>query len=132
MILNGLFIDDKEDTIGESDIFRNKIETMLGKVGVYIDGFYFCRDYSDGIRISSENRSINYVDYNCSEQGLILRACKDFNARIEDSWIIGDYKTIECIKDIGCNLALIGKEKCLKANIFEKSYLDAIMSIFCQ
>ncbi len=69
---------------------NNKLETLLGKEGAYIDGLYFCPHHPDK-GFAGERPAYKTV---CScrkpEPGLLLKAAKDFNIDLSESYMIGD------------------------------------------
>ena len=100
-----------EVTTEELDRIHNKMETLLGKSGAYLDGVYYCPHHPDkGFEGEISNLKI---DCECRKPkpGLILQAAKDFNIDLNNSWMIGDSKNdILCGKNAGCKTALIGDE----------------------
>ncbi len=89
---------------------HNKMETLLGKEGAYLDGIYFCphhphRGYEGEIPALK-------IDCPCRKPkpGMLLRAAEDFNIDLERSWMVGDReKDILAGKAAGCRTALIGE-----------------------
>ena len=79
-----------EVSFSELDEIHNKMETLLGKNGAYIDGLYYCPHHPnkgyDGeiieLKIECECRK--------PKPGMLLKAAKDFNIDLSKSWIIGD------------------------------------------
>ena len=100
-----------EVTIEELNNIHNKMETLLGKDGAYVDAIYYCphhphKGYEGEItelKIECECRKPKPV--------LILKAAKDFNIDIASSWMIGDSENdILAGKNAGCKTALISSE----------------------
>lgn len=117
-----------EVSVGELDEIHNKMQTLLGKDGAYIDGLYYCPHHPDkgfaGERIEYK------INCECRKPkpGLILQAAKDFNIDLSQSWMIGDGKNDAlCGKNAGCKTALIGNE--ISADINDDSLLDIINHI---
>ena len=100
-----------EVTTEELDRIHNKMETLLGKSGAYLDGVYYCPHHPHkGFEGEISNLKI---DCECRKPkpGLILQAAKDFNIDLNNSWMIGDSKNdILCGKNAGCKTAFIGNE----------------------
>lgn len=93
-------------------MIHNKMETLLGNDGAYLDGVYFCPHHPDK-GFDGEIRELK-IDCNCRKPkaGLLLQAAKDLNIDLEQSWMIGDSKNdILAGKNAGCNTALIGNEE---------------------
>ena len=98
-----------EVSLEELQIIHNKMETMLGKEGAYLDGIYYCPHHpSKGFEGEVQELKI---DCQCRKPkpGMLLQAAKDFNIDLSDSWMIGDERRdIEAGKNAGCKTALIG------------------------
>lgn len=98
-----------EVTYTELQEIHNKMETILGKDGAYLDGIYFCPHHPDkGFKGEVKELKINC---NCRKPnpGLLLQAASDFNINLEQSWMIGDGKNdIQAGKNAGCKTVLIG------------------------
>ena len=114
-----------EVTLEELDEIHNKMQTLLGKEGAYVDGLYYCPHHPDkgfaGERIEYK------IDCECRKPkpGLILQAAKDFNIDLSQSWMIGDGKNdVLCGKNAGCKTALIGND--IEADINSDSLLNII------
>lgn len=114
-----------EVTLEELDEIHNKMQTLLGKDGAYVDGLYYCPHHPDkgfaGERIEFK------IDCECRKPkpGLILQAAKDFNIDLKQSWMIGDGKNdVLCGKNAGCKTALIGND--VEADINSDSLLNII------
>ncbi len=69
---------------------HNKLETLLGRSGAYLDRIYFCPHHPD--KGFPGERSELKVDCNCRKPntGMIDLASKDFNMARNRSWLIGD------------------------------------------
>lgn len=90
---------------------HNKMETLLGKDGAYLDGIYFCPHHPD----SGYEGEIKELKFECEcrkpKPGMLLKAAQDLNIDLEQSWMIGDgMNDIQAGKNAGCKTALIGSE----------------------
>ena len=90
---------------------HNKMETLLGNDGAYLDGIYFCPHHPD----SGYEGEIKELKFECEcrkpKPGMLLKAAQDLNIDLEQSWMIGDGKNdIQAGKNAGCRTALIGNE----------------------
>ena len=97
-----------EVTIDELDTIHNKMETLLGLEGAYIDALYYCPHHPDK-GFEGEIPELK-IDCECRKPkpGMLLQAAKDYNICLEDSWMIGDGKNdIECGINAGCHTAYI-------------------------
>lgn len=72
---------------------HNKLETILGREGAYLNDIYFCPHHPDKGYIE-ENPDLK-VDCDCRKPktGMISEAVKEYNVDIESSWFIGDTTT---------------------------------------
>lgn len=90
---------------------HNKMETLLGKEGAYLDSIYFCPHHPDK-GFEGEISELK-IDCDCRKPkpGLFFRAAKDFNIDLSESWMVGDGKNdVLAGKNAGCKTALIGLE----------------------
>lgn len=90
---------------------HNKMETLLGEDGAYLDGIYFCPHHPD----SGYEGEIKELKFECEcrkpKPGMLFKAAQDLNIDLEQSWMIGDGKNdIQAGKNAGCRTALIGSE----------------------
>ncbi len=100
-----------EVTIPELNLIHQKMETELGKSGAYIDGLYYCPHHPHK-GYEGEIPELK-IDCDCRKPkpGMILKAAKDYNIDLTQSWMIGDGENdIGCGKAAGCKTALIGKD----------------------
>lgn len=120
-----------EVTYTELQEIHNKMETILGKDGAYLDGIYFCPHHPDkGFEGEVKELKINC---NCRKPnpGLLLQAASDFNINLEQSWMIGDGKNdIQAGKNAGCKTVLIGDDE-FGQDITVYSLLEFVNQIVC-
>ena len=91
---------------------HNKMETLLGNDGAYIDKIYYCPHHPD----KGYDGEISELKIECEcrkpKPGLIVKASKEFNIDLEKSWMIGDSeRDILAGKNAGCKTILIGNEE---------------------
>lgn len=98
-----------EVTFAQLREIHNKMETLLGLEGAYLDGLYFCphhphRGFEGEIpelKIPCECRK--------PEPGMLLKAADDFNIDLQTSWMVGDGQAdVESGKAAGCQTTFIG------------------------
>lgn len=98
-----------EVTLDELQEIHNKMETLLGKEGTYIDGIYYCPHHPNK---GYEGERPEYkIECDCRKPkpGMLLKAAEDFNIDLSQSWMIGDGENdILAGKSAGCRTALIG------------------------
>lgn len=90
---------------------HNKMETLLGVKGAYLDRIYFCPHHPHK-GFEGEIQELK-IDCACRKPkpGMIFKAAVDFNIDLNKSWMVGDSE-IDIIagKAAGCKTALIGNE----------------------
>lgn len=91
---------------------HNKMETLLGQEGAYLDAVYYCPHHPDkgfegevaGLKIECGCRK--------PKPGMLLKAAEDLNIDLASSWMVGDgERDIGAGRAAGCHTALIGKGK---------------------
>lgn len=99
-----------EVTVDGLQEIHNKMETMLGKEGAYLDGVYYCPHHPDK-GFAGEVEELKVVcECRKPKAGLLLKAAKDFNIDLSQSWMIGDSENdVLAGKNAGCKTALIGE-----------------------
>ena len=100
-----------EVTFEQLDEIHNKMETLLGQEGAYLDAIYFCPHHPDK-GFEGEVPELK-IDCDCRKPkpGMLLKAAEDFNIDLTSSWMVGDSKhDIGAGKNAGCHAALIGNE----------------------
>lgn len=88
---------------------HDKMETLLGLEGAYIDGLYYCPHHPDG-GFAGEVKELK-VDCGCRKPkpGMLYRAAGDFNINLGRSWMVGDWESdIRAGIAAGVRTALIG------------------------
>lgn len=101
-----------EVTFEELKQIHNKMETLLGNEGAYIDDIFFCPHHPDS-GFEGEVRELK-IKCGCRKPspGMILQAAQKYNIDLEESWMIGDTRLdIETGKNAGCKTALVGNEE---------------------
>ena len=98
-----------EVSFEQLDKIHNKMETLLGLEGAYLDGIYFCPHHPH----SGYEGEVKELKFDCEcrkpKPGMLLKAAKNFNINLSQSWMVGDGKNdIQAGKNAGCNTALIG------------------------
>ena len=87
----------------ELNEIHQKMTTLLGKAGTYVDGIYICPHHPDK---GFEGERPEYkIDCSCRKPkpGLLLQAAKDFNIDLSQSVMIGDStRDVEAGRAAGC------------------------------
>lgn len=97
-----------ELTFGQLEEINNKLETLLGKEGAYIDALYFCPHHPD--KGFKGERPEYKCDCECRKPkpGMILEATADFNIDISSSFMVGDSdRDVQAGNNAGCKSVLI-------------------------
>lgn len=100
-----------EVTIAELNEIHNKMETLLGLEGAYIDSIYYCPHHPHK-GYEGEIPELK-IDCDCRKPkpGMLLKAAKDFNIDLSKSYMIGDRESdIKAGKNAGCKTVLINSE----------------------
>lgn len=96
----------------ELNVIHNKMETLLGEEGAYLDAIYYCPHHPH--KGYSGERPELKIECSCRKPkpGMLLKAAEDFNIELSKSWMIGDGENdIMAGISAGCKTALIGKEE---------------------
>lgn len=99
-----------EVTFGELSEIHNKMETLLGREGAYLDGIYFCPHHPH----KGYEGEIPELKFDCEcrkpKAGMLLKAAEELNIDLSRSWMVGDGENdILAGKAAGCRTALIGE-----------------------
>lgn len=95
---------------------HNKMETELGKQGVYLDGIYFCPHHPH----KGYEGEIEELKFDCDcrkpKPGMLLKAAEDLNIDLEKSWLIGDSESdVQAGEAAGCKTIKIEEGGLLEA-----------------
>lgn len=104
-----------EVTFEELEKINNKMETLLGKEGAYLDGIYFCPHHPHK-GYEGEVPELK-IDCNCRKPkpGLLIKAARELNIDLEKSWMIGDSDSdVQAGKNAGCKAVKIKEGELLQ------------------
>lgn len=100
-----------EVTVPELNEIHNKMETLLGIEGAYLDGIYYCPHHPHK---GYEGEIVELkIECDCRKPkpGMLLQAAEDYNIDLSQSWMVGDGENdIIAGKVAGCHTALIGND----------------------
>ena len=121
-----------EVTFDEIAMIHNKMETLLGHEGAYLDAIYFCPHHPH----KGYEGEVPELKIECEcrkpKAGMLLKAAEDFNIDLSQSWIIGDGENdILAGKAAGCKTALIGNES-FGQDITAETLIEAVRLIMKQ
>lgn len=118
-----------EVTKDQLEEIHNKMETLLGAEGAYLDAIYYCPHHPHkGYEGEAPELKIE-CDCRKPKPGMLLKAAKDFNIDLSQSWMVGDGENdIKAGKAAGCRTALIGTDD-YKQNETAPTLLDAVNDV---
>lgn len=127
-----------EVSFQELDAIHNRMYTLLGKDGAYVDGLYFCPHHPDK-GFEGEVSGLK-IDCDCRKPkiGMIQKAVEYFNIDLSNSWFIGDTNIdVQTGINAGTRTALLKsgdpdkKENLypVKADFTAENLLDAVRQI---
>ena len=91
---------------------HNKMETLLGQEGAYLDAIYYCPHHPDKGFEGERPEYKMECDCRKPKPGMLLAAAQEFNIDLSQSWMVGDSKNdVEAGKAAGCKVAYIGTEE---------------------
>ena len=119
-----------EVTFEELDNIHNKMETLLGKDGAYIDGLYYCPHHPHKGFVGE----IPELKFDCEcrkpKPGMLLKAAKDFNIDLSKSYMIGDGDNdMLAGKNAGCMTIKVGEKAKEESDFICKDVLEAVNMI---
>lgn len=123
-----------EVSVEQLNDIHNKMETLLGLEGTYVDAIYYCPHHPD-YGYKGEIRELKIVcECRKPKPGMLLEAAKDYHIDLHESWMIGDDKRdIDAGKQAGCKTAFIGSEKNdFDQDITVESLLDFVNTVICR
>ena len=98
-----------EVSIAELEEIHNKMETLLGQEGAYLDAIYYCPHHPHK---GYEGERPEYkIECDCRKPkpGMLLQAAEDFNIDLSKSWMVGDGENdVKAGQAAGCRTVLIG------------------------
>jgi len=113
-----------EETFQE---ISQKMKEELAKEGAFLDGEYYCFHHPEA--------KVETLKADCEcrkpKPGLLLKAAKDMDIDLSQSWMIGDGLTdVKAGKQAGCRTILLGRMKCELCHLMdeEDARPDAIAS----
>jgi D-glycero-D-manno-heptose 1,7-bisphosphate phosphatase len=97
-----------EVTFEQLQEIHNKMETLLGKEGAYLDGIYFCPHHPH----KGYEGEIPELKFDCEcrkpKAGMLFNAAEDFNIDLSQSWMVGDGENdVQAGLNAGCKTVLI-------------------------
>ena len=99
-----------EVTVPELENIHNKMETLLGYEGVFVDAIYYCPHHPH----KGYEGEIPELKFDCDcrkpKPGMLLKAAQDYHIDLQNSWMIGDSENdVKAGIAAGCKTAFIGE-----------------------
>lgn len=108
---------------------HNKMETLLGLEGVYLDGIYFCPHHPHKGYVGEVPELKFDCDCRKPKPGMLLKAAEEFNVELSSSWMVGDGENdVKAGQAAGCKTALIGEGE-FGQNLTGNSLLELVDEI---
>lgn len=118
-----------EVTLEELQQIHNKMETLLGRDGAYLDAIYYCPHHPDK---GFEGERPEYkIECECRKPkpGMLLQAAADYNIDLSQSWMVGDsLNDMKAGQAAGCRLVYLG-EKEINLNVDYKDMSEFVYSL---
>ena len=100
-----------EVTVGALREIHNKMETLLGQEGAYLDAIYYCPHHPH----KGFEGEIPELKFDCScrkpKPGMLLQAAEELNIDLSRSWMIGDGENdVKAGLAAGCRTGLLDRE----------------------
>lgn len=114
-----------ECTVEELDRIHEKMETLLGQEGAYVDDIFYCPHHPDR---GFEGEKIEYkIDCNCRKPkpGMLLQAAEKYNIDLHQSYMIGDdERDMEAGRAVGCKTV---KTECNVVISMDDEHIDKMV-----
>jgi D-glycero-D-manno-heptose 1,7-bisphosphate phosphatase len=110
----------------ELEQIHNRMETLLGLQGAYLDGIYVCPHHPNK---GYENEIAELkIECDCRKPkpGMLIKAAEDFNIDLTQSYMVGDSENdIKAGMAAGCRTVLVkGKGTALENNTSDNIFAD--------
>lgn len=118
-----------EVSLEELQEIHNKMETLFGMEGAYIDDIFYCPHHPDKGFEGERPEYKRVCECRKPKPGLLFAAARKYNIDLSQSWMIGDSKSdMMAGINAGCKVAFLGER-----GTYEPSYrslLEAVQNIF--
>ena len=120
-----------EVTVPQLQEIHNKMETLLGQEGAYVDAIYYCPHHPH----KGYEGEIPELKVDCAcrkpKAGMLLQAAEDFHIDLSRSYMVGDSDSdVQCGIRAGCTSVLLPGESGGKAD--HESLLDFVNQTICK
>lgn len=101
-----------EVTLQELDRIHNKLETLLGEEGAYLDDIYYCPHHPDKGFAGEVTRYKIECDCRKPKPGMLIEAAEKYNIDLSKSYMIGDSENdVWAGRAAGCTSIYIGSKQ---------------------
>lgn len=120
-----------EVTVPQLQEIHNKLETLLGQEGAYLDAIYYCPHHPH----KGYEGEIPELKFDCEcrkpKAGMLYQAAKDFNIDLTASYMVGDSDSdVLCGVNAGCRSVLLTDSDA--ACMHYTSLLDFVNDVICK
>jgi len=117
-----------EVTFDKLETIHQKLETLLGTEGAYLDAIYYCPHHPD----KGYEGEVAELKIECScrkpNPGMLLQAARDYHINLSESWMIGDSESdIAAGRNAGCRTLRLTDAKGEKGDF--DTLLEAVQAI---
>ena len=100
-----------EVTVPQLEEFHNKLETLLGQQGAYLDAIYYCPHHPH----KGYEGEVPELKIECAcrkpNPGMLLQAAKDFHVDLSESYMVGDGENdVQSGVNAGCTPVLLTEQ----------------------
>lgn len=116
-----------ETNVAQLQEIHNKLETLLGQEGAYVDAIYYCPHHPNKGYAGEVEELKTACNCRKPEAGLLYRAAEDYNIDLADSWMVGDdERDVKAGIKAGCKTVYLG----LKENNYGQMYTFGSLAEF--
>jgi D-glycero-D-manno-heptose 1,7-bisphosphate phosphatase len=120
-----------EVTFDQLREIHNKLETLLGQEGAYLDAIYFCPHHPH----KGYEGEIPELKFDCEcrkpKPGMLLQAAKDYHIDLSASYMVGDGEfDVQCGINAGCKSVMITQDDVDVTHY--ASVLDFVNDVICK
>ena len=120
-----------EVTFDQLREIHNKLETLLGQEGAYLDAIYFCPHHPH----KGYEGEIPELKFDCEcrkpKPGMLLQAAKDYHIDLSASYMVGDGEfDVQCGLNAGCKSVMITQDDVDVTHY--ASVLDFVNEVICK
>lgn len=100
-----------EVTVSQLQEIHNKMETLLGLEGAYVDAVFYCPHHPHKGYEGEVPELKMECDCRKPKPGMLLQAAEQYHIDLERSWMVGDSENdVQAGKAAGCQTVFLGEE----------------------